>query len=174
MILKKIKLLAAISFVTISCSSCSEDITEENIDPIETKNGDLNGSVLMKMGDKTILDNQELYLGDTSIKTNPNENLLYISFKDDLKDTNKSMIPYIDVDKNLKVYYSRSKNLDDTIIIHVEKLSDSESYGSPITLKNLEIIALNPVTLRKTQLKNKDLKNYQSLIYHFSPEIIEN
>lgn len=71
-------------------------------------------------------------------------------------------IPNVQIEKNLKTYYSRSTGLE--LVLIAEKFDSSTPYGSKLEFKELNIIAVKPSSIAGLTRNELDTRNYEEMI----------
>jgi hypothetical protein len=147
MILNNFKtyLLASLIMALASCS------TENGNEQIELDSINENSSLidfnLIELGDKPIEFNNNVVIDGMY-----DNQLLFLSFLDS-NGLSRISIPYADVDKNLKIFMSRSEN---GIIIHLEPLNSTEEYiTSKLNLEDLQLLTIHYESLKDSTILEK-------------------
>jgi hypothetical protein len=71
-------------------------------------------------------------------------------------------VPNVQIEKNLKVYYSRSNGLE--LVIIAEKFDSPTPYGNKLEFKELNIIAVKPSSISGLTRSELDTRNYQEMV----------
>jgi hypothetical protein len=147
MILNNFKtyLLASLIMALASCSTKNgnEQIELDSIN----ENSSLIDFNLIELGDKPIEFNNNVVIDGMY-----DNQLLFLSFLDS-NGLSRISIPYADVDKNLKIFMSRSEN---GIIIHLEPLNSTEEYiTSKLNLEDLQLLTIHYESLKDSTILEK-------------------
>lgn len=164
--------IVALSFMLLFISCSNEDVTVLNTTESTEKDNSIEGegAVLVNLGAQKFTDSLKLEISVPENKngiSNDEPFLLFAFYRSNNNQTDSWLsIPSLQLDNNLKIYYSRSNGNSITLI--AEKFDTSEPFGKSLNLKELNVIAVKPSVLSGLTRNDLDIRNYTQMIEHLN------
>lgn len=158
--------IVVISLITLFIS-CSNEDTYLNESEQVTQQGVVNNdAALITYGENNLIDSLTLdvVIPENEYGLSNTEPLLLFPFYKsvDLGSETWCPISNVQIEKNLKTYYSRSNSVE--LVLIAEKFDSSTPYGSMLEFKELNIIAVKPSRISGFTQNELDTRNYHEMI----------
>ena len=161
-----------ISLLFIACSTDNEPV-ELDTPSIETVNDD---ALLFQFGQRTFTDSTNLdltipgYVGDMET-WEPRITLIFYS-PAEADATTWFSIPNVNPEKDYKIYYTyllNSSESEDIIVkLLTEKTGSSELLGTPLSFRDIHLVAIKLSVFQELTLEDLDLRDYNEVIEYFN------
>tara|TARA_Y100001001_G_scaffold162901_1_gene190627 strand:+ start:1151 stop:1669 length:519 start_codon:yes stop_codon:yes gene_type:complete len=146
--------------------SCSNDDSSFDGNPETQQSLVKADAALIALGKNTLRDSLslDLVIPENDYGLSNTEPLLLFPFYKSAEAESKTWLPVpnVQIEKNLKTYYSRSNGL--TLVLHAEKFDSSMPYGNNLKFKELNIIAVRPSKISGLTRNELDVRDYNQMI----------